>query len=139
MKHYTGFPTAAMLQAVFDWLKPSAQYLKLWKGKATSKTESIRERRRKKLSLFDEFVLTFIRLRRAYDTTLLAFMFGITESHLSKIFTTWVCYLDRAFADTLLQYPSKETVAANLPASFKESAINKFACSTVRDVGWRRP
>ena len=65
--HHTGFPSEKMLRAVFDWLEPSAKFIRLWKGKNTAKTDELHERLRVRLSLFDEFLLTFIRLHRGHD------------------------------------------------------------------------
>ena len=54
--HHTGFPSEKMLRAVFDWLEPSAKFITLWKGKRTAKPDEPRERSRRKLSLFHEFL-----------------------------------------------------------------------------------
>ena len=118
VNHYTGFSSLPMLRATFDWLKPSAEYIRLWNGKGTAQGADAKVRRRRNQSLFDEFLLTLIRLRRGYDNEMLSSMFAMSASQASKIFLSWVCYLDQVLAP-LIQYPSKEMVADNLPDCFE--------------------
>ena len=117
--HFFGFPSLSILRGTFDWLQPSAENIQLWKGKQTVHDDVSRQRSRTKLTLLDEYLLTFLRLRQNYDVDLLGILFGISPAYVTRIFYSWICFLDTAFAKPLLQYPSKETVANNLPASFK--------------------
>ena len=71
------------------------------------------------LTLFEEFVLTLVRIRRGYDTNHLSFLFGISQSHVCRIFITWVNFLAKCF-EQLIIWPSKQLVKDNLPASFRE-------------------
>merc|ERR1712025_1009683 len=46
--------------------------------------------RRRYLSLFEEFILTIVRVRRGFGTEEMSFLMGITEPHVSMIFLTWI-------------------------------------------------
>lgn len=47
-------------------------------------------------------------------------MFGVRESTVSKIFTTWLCLMEKIFKDTLLRWPSKTEIQKSLPKTFKK-------------------
>lgn len=70
------------------------------------------------LSLKEEFTLTLLRLRRGFDTKSLGDMFGVSESSVCRIFTTWVCLMniDLSF---LIKWPTREQIRENLPKCFK--------------------
>ena len=112
---YTGIPSSAMLLAVFSWVKPSAVDMKLWYCRPGSKHQG---RQRKVLTLFEEMVLTLVRIRRAYDTRHLAYIFGISQSHVSRIFIAWCKLLAKCLGPVLV-WPSQELVRANMPEAFK--------------------
>ena len=76
--------------------------------------------RKRVLSLFEEFVLVLVRIRRGLDTEVVASLFGITQSHVSKIFISWVNLLYKCFLP-LLEYPAADIVFHNMPKSFKKN------------------
>ena len=110
--HFFGFPSINMLRGTFDWLLPSAEKIRLWKGKQTMTDDFSNQKKRSKLTLFDEYLLTFLKLRQNYDIKLLSILFGISPAYAARIFYSWICFLDTAFAKPLLQYPS------NVPAVY---------------------
>ena len=69
---YTGIPNRSLLKGIFQWLKQTAKNIILWDGKRKQ------GRKRYTLTLFEEFVLTLVRIRRGYDTNHLSFLFGIS-------------------------------------------------------------
>ena len=73
---YTGVSNRAMLKGIFQWLKQTAKNIKLWDGKYVPKRKQ--GRKRYTLKLFEEVVLTLVRIRRGYDTNHLSFLFGIS-------------------------------------------------------------
>ena len=113
---YTGVPSAELLRDLHAWVLPSAQKLKLW---YCTPGGSQHGRKRKVLSLFEEMVLTLIRLRRTYDTRHIAYLFGVSQSHVSRIFIAWCKFLAKCFRP-LLKWPSSLLVKQNLPESFQE-------------------
>ena len=80
---YTGVPSIATLMFLFKWLEPFAVFQLSSESNGTTK----RRLRKRKLSLLEEFLLTLIRIRRGYDTQLMAFLFWISQSQVCRIFT----------------------------------------------------
>ena len=124
VKFYTGIPTLACLMTIFNLLKPLAEKLKYWdtnKGKKVNFQEKPVKKSGKKRSLtvFQEFILTLVRLRLGLLVQHLSDVFAISKSSVSKVFTTWICFLAIILKDVLLIWPSKESVRKNLPQSLK--------------------
>ena len=46
--------------------------------------------------------------------------FSVSQAQVSRIFTTWICFLATLFKDTLVLWPSKAAVLKNLPHSSKK-------------------
>ena len=99
---YTGVPSAELLRDLYAWVLPNAQKLKLW---YCTRAGSQHGRKRKVVSLSEEMVLTLIRIRRAYDTRHIAHLFGVSQSHVSRIFIAWCKFLAMCFRP-LLKWPS---------------------------------
>ena len=115
---YTGVPSIPLLNAIFEWLEPTAKQIKLWDGKRRTIPGRSKGRRRKVLTLYEEYILTLVRIRRGYDTYHLSYLFGVSQSHVCRIFTAWVNFLHKCFGQLLI-WPSQELVRKNLPDSFK--------------------
>ena len=130
--HFFGFPSIKMLRGTFDWLLPSAEKIRLWKGKQTMTDNLSHQQKRSKLTLFDEYLLTFLKLRQNYDVKLLSILFGISPAYVTRIFYSWICFLDTAFAKPLLQYPSKVPAIYNADVHFVMLASVGLACSIDR-------
>ena len=114
--YYTGILKVTLLQFLFTWLKPAASNVRLWDGKLQNIGKG---RKRRIMTLFEEFLLTLVRIRRGYELTHVAYLFGIHESQASRIFTTWTNVLYRCLSPTIL-WPEKHIVNQNMPDSFKE-------------------
>ena len=115
---YTGFPNIKLLNGTYDWIEPVLQNVKLWGEKSKHTPGKTKQRKRTAMSLFEEYILTLVCIRRGYDTPHLAYLFGVAQSHISRIVITWVNVMYRCFMP-LLRWPSKDLVSGNLPASFK--------------------
>ena len=107
---YTGVPTIAALMCLFEWLEPFAVFPLISERYGTTV--------QRKLSLFEEFLLTLIRIRKGYDTQHMGFLFGISQSHVRQIFDAWIKFLNKCFTPLII-WPKREIVEANLPDSFK--------------------
>ena len=59
-----------------------------------------------------------VRLRLGLLSRHLSDIFGVSEGTVSKVFTTWVCFLSTVFRDILLKWPCKEDIKKTLPRSF---------------------
>lgn len=117
--YYTGVPSVKILQGLYDWVEPSARDIKLWGGKRKMTPLRKQGRRRKIMTLFEEYVLTLVRIKRGFGLTHLEYLFGISESHISRIFTTWVNLLSKCM-EQLIIWPAKNVVKDNLPNSFQQ-------------------
>ena len=74
----------------------------------------------RKLSRYQEFILTLVRIRLAVCTFFLADIFGIANSRVSQICITWINYMYCIVAP-LLKWPSSETVKKFMPRCFKKT------------------
>ena len=90
---YTGIPTVGMLRDIYAWVQPTASKMKIWDGSLTVG----KGRTRKAMTLFDEFVLTLVRIRRGYDTNHLAYLFATSQRTVSRIFLAWVNFFAKSF------------------------------------------
>lgn len=119
-KFYTGI-TLAIFITFFNILKSKASSMVYWNSADTSEPhDSMTPKRgpKRTLLLQEEFTLTLLRLRRGFDTKSLGNMFGISESSVCRIFTTWLSlmYVDLSF---LIRWPTREQVRENMPKCFK--------------------
>ena len=112
--YYTGLPTVQMLFFIFTWIKPVAEKVKLWRGRNSNNAYG---RKRTILTLFEEYLLTLVRIRRGYGLKHIAYLFGTYDSYCSRIFTTWINLLAKCLEQTIL-WPSQKLVKANLPRAF---------------------
>ena len=100
------------------WMDPSkCKNKKLWDGSHCT-SDLPKRKPLTTLTLFEEMLLTLVRIRRGYDIRHISYLFGITQSLASKIFSSWCKFLAIMFKPLLL-WPSKELVRGNLPDSFK--------------------
>ena len=122
-KFWTGIQTLTLLNFLFEYLEPCAKYVPLWMGKKHQNNIKSHYRKTPKvrnLSLFEEFVMTMVRIRRGLDTGETAALFGISPAHVSRIFITWVNIMHKC-CKPLLEWPTKEMIKKNMPKVFRES------------------
>jgi hypothetical protein len=124
VRHYTGLPTLAFLYALLQVLTPFCSVMNYWKGPPSAGNKNWQDKGQKrpgttrKLSLLQEFVLTLMRLRLGIDTVTLSHWFGISKSQVSKIFATWINFLNQVLG-VLIKWPSREKVQKHMPLAFK--------------------
>ncbi|XP_067686252.1 uncharacterized protein [Haliotis asinina] len=118
-KFYTGL-SIAMLMLVFNWLKDKAARMTYWRGQSETKQDGQKSSRgpSRLLSLYEEFIITLMRLRRANDVEQLSDLFGVSNSHISRIFNTWINLMCKELC-FLIKWPSTRQVKHNLPKCFK--------------------
>ena len=123
-KFYTGFPNYSSLMATFEYFEPKVNRMHYWGYKECRETSDaiLRDKssrgRKRTLSHLDEFVLVLIRLKLGLFVSDLADRFRISPATVSKIFTTWICFLFNELP-SLFPFPSKELVLKNMPSQFK--------------------
>lgn len=115
--YYIGVPTLQLLYHLFSWIEPVAHKIKLWDGKRKHLPGRKGGKQRRKLSLFEEMVLTLVKIRRGYGNKHLSYLFDISESHVCRIFLAWVNLLSQCLSQLII-WPSRDINKSNLPKSF---------------------
>ena len=111
---YTGFTCYGSLDALFTFLGPSVHKLRYSKIDSESRQESFKRCRPRKLPPLEEFFLTLVRLRLGLMEQDLAFRFGISQSTVSRITTTWINFIYLKLKELPLWMP-RVLVQANMP------------------------
>ena len=103
-KHFTGLPNYGVFCALLQLFRPKAERLVWWRGQQTAhdvrkfKTGHAHRRpartRANSLPLEQQFFLVLRRLRTAASVVELAHCAAISPSQFSKLFTTWINFLD---------------------------------------------
>ncbi|XP_076110548.1 uncharacterized protein LOC143079205 isoform X1 [Mytilus galloprovincialis] len=125
-KAYTGM-TLDVLKLVFSHVELKASRMKYWYGSSrvddsfddTENNVSGKKRGAlRELSLWEEYLMSLVRLRKGLDTDVLGDMLCISSSTVSRIFTTWIVFL-RKELDFLIKWPTKDQIKENMPKCFK--------------------
>ena len=90
------------------------------------------------MTLEDELLLTFMRLRLGRLEQSLAYQFRIDKSTVSGIFTKWINYLYLLLGD-LPMWPEWEVVEETIPQCFKECYPNTFAVVDATEIRRENP
>ena len=113
VRFHTGFPTFKILMACFLFLGESASKLSYGAYEGTGKT-----RRSHILSPINEFFLMLCRMRLGLLEQDLAYRFGISQSTVSRVITTWINFCYSKFKEVPI-WPSREVVDNNMPQIFR--------------------
>ena len=111
-----------------DILNKASPNLKYWRGEQGThhqpqyQTDASKKKTgpTRKLSRYHEFLITLLKIRVALPSFILADLFGISESRVSQIFSTWINFMDSVFTP-LLKWPNSKKVRKHLPESFKRT------------------
>ena len=117
---YTGFPSYAHLKACFDFLGPAAMNLQYRDSVTTNDIKSKKFGRPRSLQPLEEFFLTMVRLRLGLLEQDIAYRFNISQSTVSRIFTTWINFLYLQFKSIPL-WPLQEYIRTHMPQVFRSS------------------
>ena len=123
VRFWTGIQTLTLLNFLFEFLLPCAQHVPLWMGKKRQQKTTTNYRKTPKkrtLAFFQEFLLVLVRIRRGLDTGEMTALFGVTQSHVTHVFITWVNIMYKC-CRPLLEWPTRDTVVHNMPKSFKRN------------------
>ena len=107
VKFYTGLTDFDVLKAVFDIVAPPVLY-------------------KTKLTQFQEFVLTLIKLRLDLPYKDLAYRFGLSLTTVSRIFSKWLSIMDVRLK-FLIIWPDRESLRKTVPQCFRSSFGDKVA------------
>ena len=102
---YTGFPSYDHLKICFDFLGPATKQL-IYRDSKRVFDQSNKGRPRS-LPPMEEFFLTLVRLRLGLLEQDIAYRFGVSQSTVSRIFTTWINFLYIQFRQIPLWPPKR--------------------------------
>ena len=110
---WTGFPNHGTFKALFNYLESVGALgrMRHWRGCemfSKSRAPTNKSTRMAKLTPEEELFMVFVRLRVGLTVTDLSLRFGISESSVSKIFTSWINLLYFHLKD-LCEMPESET------------------------------
>lgn len=127
---YTGLPSLAVLELLFEYVEPKVSQMSLWHGQSAAKKRETPKKntqgkfgRIRKLSRKDEMLMALMKLKLGLTNLYLSRVFNVSEAVVSTVFTTWVKVLAAVLKHSI-QLPTAEIVAANLPKSFKNRNVN---------------
>lgn len=113
--YYTGLPQFSVFQCLFNFFEPRASKMTYWHG--DKKRNEKAKGRPREMDLIDEFFMVLVRLRTGMAGKEIARNFGISEGQVSKVFTTWINFLQRELRAITL-FPTVLEIQEHLPDAF---------------------
>ena len=107
IQHYTGLPNFKVLKTVFDFVTP-------------------KEEVHRKLSPFQEFIITLIKLRLNLSLQDLSYRFNVSPPTISRILLKWLTILDTRL-QPLIMWPERENLRRTMSECFRASFGDKVA------------
>lgn len=111
VKFYTGLPNLMVLKAVFAFVHKSLPSS---------------EQSTNKLSSFQEFVATLVKLRLNSQVQDLGYRLGVSSATISRILLKWLTAMD-ATLGRLIMWPDREALRRTMPECFRASFGTKVA------------
>lgn len=124
VKYYTGLPNQASFNTVFQAILPHIHKVRYWKGPKRL-CNPLKQKNKfscnlRTLSPKEEMMLCLMKLRLGLLNEDIADRFGVSATHVSSVFTTWIRLLSSVLG-TLVFNPPREVVLSNLPPSFRNN------------------
>ena len=117
---YTGLQNYGVFQWLFTRLELKANFLTYYdSAKKPSKTKRGKRGRKRKLTTRNKFFLTLCRNRAGLTEDDPAFQFGLFQSAVSKILSTWIPFLGREMY-CLIHWPTRGQNNKVYPKCFKK-------------------
>ena len=116
--YYTGVNSKELLHFIFDLVKEKASKMTLWRG-GTETLERQDHALTRKLSTWEEYLLTLFRIRRGINIKMTAHLFGISVGLASNIFVTWTLLLEKELL-FLRRFASAECNEKSIPLSMRK-------------------
>lgn len=130
-KIFLGLPSVVFLMGLFNILKTNASKMKYWTRQSSSLDKSWQQGGKRKpgkprkLTLFQEFTLTLLLPWLGLNTYVLGILFGISQSLVSSIFTSWISFMEQELSP-LLKWSFREKIDKHMPLSFKRKYQNQI-------------
>ena len=106
VQHYTGLPNFRVLKSVYDFVAPKDQNTKL--------------------SPFQEFMATMIKLQHNPSSQDLAYRFDVSSSTVSRILLKWLTALDVRLK-SMIVWPERDDLRRTMPHCFRQAFRDKVA------------
>ena len=126
---YTGFPNIQALEATFKYLRAgeNGENIRYWRSvdhsvershyEVEQQTQNKRGRPRT-MNPKEEFFMVMCRLRQAFPEKHLGFLFGVSQSTVSRILISWINFMFLRFGSINI-WPTREEVDQTMPEDFK--------------------
>ena len=123
IKLYTGLPSYALFNWLFTEVSPHAQNMHYYKGSMDDKPYQVKNTskpgRKRSQPLEDELLMTLMKLRLNLREEDLAFRFGVCQSTVSQVLSTWLPFLHKELI-SFINWPSKEETLRYYPTCFRK-------------------
>jgi len=141
VKYYTGFPDYVTLLTFYEQvLEADAKVMKLWDSRRCGDSEAtdVKCGPSCKLPLLEQFFLTLVRLRLGLFETDLAVRFGLSQSSISRITTTWINLMFHSLK-ALYRFPPWHIVKKYMPETFRKQYPNTRIIIDATEFAVERP
>ncbi len=115
---YTNLPNYDVFKGVCEHLEEKVNgQLNYWKGAATQRYWHFRQTMdqkpgpSRKLSFEQEFFLTLVKMKQGFQNEHLAQLFGVSDTLVSRVFSTWVTFLSSELRELFEMKDSDDDVA----------------------------
>ena len=125
---YTGFLNLETFKATLSYLNPgeNGENIRYWRSidvkvddeRKSKQRDCNKPGRRRTLQPEEEFFLVLCRLRQGFNEKHLAFLFGISQPTVSRIFISWINFMFLRFGNINI-WPSREEINKTMPEDFK--------------------
>ena len=125
---YTGFPNLETFKATLSYLNPgeNGENIRYWRSidvkvddeRKSKQRDCNKPGRRRTLQPEEAFFLVLCRLRQGFNEKHLAFLFGISQPTVSRIFVSWINFMFFRFGNINI-WPSREEINKTMPEDFK--------------------
>ena len=123
IRFLTGFEDCASFFAFFNSLGDVVNHLRLWQGGkrllAADCHTGLKLGRKRQYEPIDELIMTLSRLRLGLVEEDVAMRWNISQSTVSRIFQTWLAFLDRHLS-SVDWWLSRERIQATMPQVFRD-------------------
>ncbi|XP_065293901.1 uncharacterized protein [Dermacentor albipictus] len=113
---YTGLPNYGVFRSLFEYFEPRASKMSYWGAERNIKSKVPGRPRERELEV--EFFMVLVRLKTGMPGEEVARNFLMSTSHVSRIFATWVNFLEHEL-EARMQMPTREMIAPHLPGCFR--------------------
>ena len=118
VRFYTGLNSLAQFHQLYEFLEKKSVSMAYWQGKkhASKKPASTQRANSRKLSQKQELLVTLIKLKLDLKLNVLADLFDVSQTLITKVFNTWIKFLAKELRP-LIFWPSRKMVRRLMPKS----------------------